>query len=84
MGHRVHPTQIFETTVIYAIHFTDGVKMGSLTLDGAMRLIAIRHRVMCRDLITDTTEKKISVWLYPSESSIAEVIVSGGTATTMP
>ena len=63
--------------MIYAIHFTDGVKMGSLTLDGAMRLIAIRHRVMCRDLITDTTEEKISVWFYPSESSIAEVIVSG-------
>ena len=58
--------------------------MGSLTLDGAMRLIAIRHRVMCRDLITDTTEEKISVWLYLGDSSIAEVIVSGGAATTMP
>ena len=56
--------------------------MGSLTLDGAMRLIACRHRVKCRDLITDTTEEKISVWLYALESSIAEVTVSGGTGTT--
>jgi hypothetical protein len=39
---------------------------------------------MCRDLITDTTEEKISVWLYLGESSIAEVVVSGRAATTMP
>ena len=68
----------------YAIHFTDGAQMDSLTLDGAMRAIAIRHRVKCRDLSTDTTEEKISVWLYPSESSIAEVFVSHGTPRTMP
>lgn len=50
--------------------------MDSLTLDGAMRLIACRHRVTRRDLITDTTEEKISVWLYAGERSIAEIIVS--------
>lgn len=64
----------------YAIHYTDGAKMDSLTLDGAMRLIACRHRVTRRDLITDTTEEKISVWLYAGERSIAEIIVSSTTA----
>lgn len=54
--------------------------MDSLTLDGAMRLIACRHRVTRRDLITDTTEEKISVWLYAGERSIAEIIVSSTTA----
>jgi hypothetical protein len=68
----------------YAIHFTDGAEMDSLTLDGAMRAIAIHHRVKCRDLITDTTEEKILVWLHPGESSVAEVIVPRGTAATMP
>ena len=58
--------------------------MDTLTLEGAMRAIAIRYRVKCKDLSTDTTEEKISVWLYPSEISIADVIVSRGTATTMP
>ena len=67
----------------YAIHYTDGAKMDSLTLDGAMRLIACRHRVTRRDLITDTTEEKISVWLYAGERSIAEIIVSSATAATM-
>ena len=67
----------------YAIHYTDGAKMDSLTLDGAMQLIAWHCRVKRRDLITETTEEKISVWLYALESSIAEVIVSGGTGTTM-
>jgi hypothetical protein len=47
--------------------------MDSLTLEGAMRLIASRHRVSCGDLITDRTEEKISVWLYGGEISIAEV-----------
>ena len=51
--------------------------MDSLTLDGAMRLIACRHRVTRENLITDTTEEKISVWLYPGEISIAEVFVFG-------
>ena len=64
----------------YAISFTDGVKMGSLTLDGAMRLIAIRHRVMPRDLTTETTVEKILVWLHPGESVIAEVIVRSARA----
>jgi hypothetical protein len=66
----------------YAIHYTDGAKMDSLTLDGAMRLIACRHRVTRRDLITDTTEEKISVWLYAGERSIAEIIVSSGPLKT--
>ena len=67
----------------YAIQFTDGAKMDSLTFEGAMRLIACRHRVARRDLITDTTEEKISVWLYLGERSIAEVIVSSAIAITM-
>ena len=67
----------------YAIQFTDGSKMHCLTLEGAMRVIACRHRVKRRDLITDTTEEKILVWLYPGEISIAEVFVSRVTATTM-
>jgi hypothetical protein len=60
----------------YAIHYTDGAKMDSLTLDGAMRLIAFHHRVTPTDLITDTTEERILVWLYLGESTIAEVITS--------
>ncbi len=57
--------------------------MDCLTLEGAMRLIACRHRVRRDDLITETTEEKILVWLYPDEISIAEVFVSSVTATTM-
>ena len=60
----------------YSIHYTDGVKMDSLSLDGAMQLIAWHYRVKRRDLITDTTEEKISVWLYAGERPIAEIIVS--------
>jgi hypothetical protein len=41
-----------------------------------MRVIASRHRVGRADLITDTTEEKIVVWLYSGEISIAEVFVS--------
>jgi hypothetical protein len=67
----------------YAIHFNDGCKMECLTLEGAMRVIAGRHRVRRGDLITDTTEEKISVWLYAHEISIAEVFVSSVTATAM-
>jgi hypothetical protein len=70
--------------VRYAIHFTDGFKMDCLTLEGAMRVIASRHRVGRGDLITDTTEEKVVVWLYSGEISIAEVFVSRVTATTMP
>ena len=47
--------------------------MDSLTLDGAMRLIACRHRVTPADLVTDTSEERILVWLYHGESTIAEV-----------
>jgi hypothetical protein len=64
----------------YAIHYTDGATMDSLTFDGAMRLIACRYRVIRRDLITGTTEEKISVWLYPGEHCIAEIIVSSAKA----
>ena len=60
----------------YAIHFSDGSKADCLTLDGAMRVIASRHRVSRGQLITDTTEEKILVWLYPGEIPIAEVFVS--------
>jgi hypothetical protein len=35
--------------------------MDVLTLDGAMRVIAYRYRVRRGELITDTTEEKISV-----------------------
>jgi hypothetical protein len=48
--------------------------MGCLTLDGAMRVVAFRHRVTPRDLITETTLEKILVWLDPGECTIAEVI----------
>ena len=56
--------------------------MDCSTLEGAMRVIAYRHRVRRGDLITETTEEKIVVWLYPGEISIAEVFVSSVTATT--
>ena len=48
-----------------------------------MRVIACRHRVGRDDLITDTTEEKVAVWLYSDEISIAEVFVSSVTTTTM-
>ncbi len=57
--------------------------MDCLTLEGAVRMIAFRHRVRRGDLITETTEEKILVWLYPGETSIAEVFVSSVTDTTM-
>jgi hypothetical protein len=57
--------------------------MDCWTLEGAMRVIASRHRVGRGALITDTTEEKIVVWLYSGEISIAEVFVSSATATTM-
>jgi hypothetical protein len=70
--------------VKYVILFTDGCKIDCLTLEGAMRVIASRHRVGRGDLITDTTEEKILVWLYRGEIPIAEVFVSTVRATTMP
>jgi hypothetical protein len=66
----------------YAIHFADGSKMGSLTLDGAIRLIAVRYRARRSDLVTDTTEEKVSVWLHPREIPIAEVFDSRVMAET--
>ena len=66
-------TRVRENTVMYAIHFTDGTKMDCFTLDGAMRMIAYHYRVRRGELVTDTTEEKISVWRYPSEIPIAEV-----------
>ena len=80
MGHRA----CLKGNVRYAIHFTDGLKMDCWTLEGAMRVIASRHRLGRSDLITDTTEEKIVVWLYSGETSIAEVFVSSAMATTMP
>jgi hypothetical protein len=59
----------------YAIHFADGSKMDCLTSDGAIRLIAHRYRAKRSQLITDTTEKKVSVWLHPGQIPIAEVFV---------
>jgi hypothetical protein len=66
----------------YDIHFADGSKMGSLTLDGAIRLIAHHYRARRSELITDTTEKKVSVWLHPREIPIAEVFLSSVMAET--
>ncbi|HYZ73376.1 MAG TPA: hypothetical protein VE641_09885 [Chthoniobacterales bacterium] len=66
----------------YAIHFADGSEMGSLTLDGAIRLIAHRYRARRNEMITDTTEEKISVWLHPDEIPIAEVFLSSVIAKT--
>jgi len=57
--------------------------MDCLTLEGAMRVIAYRHRVRRGDLITETTEEKVGVWLYSGEIFIAEVFVSSVTGTTM-
>jgi hypothetical protein len=68
--------------VKYAIHFADGSKMGCLTLDGAIRLIAHRYRARRNELITDTTETRISVWRHPGEIPIAEVFVSSVMAKT--
>jgi hypothetical protein len=60
----------------YAIQFRDGARTDCLSSEGALRVIAYRHRVAPADLITDKTEEKILVWIYPGENTIAEVIVS--------
>jgi hypothetical protein len=83
LGNRFGHRACLIGNVRYAIHFTDGLKMDCWTLEGAMRVIASRHRRGRSDLITDTTEEKIVVWLYSAETSIAEVFVSSATATTM-
>jgi hypothetical protein len=46
-----------------------------LSSDGALRVIAYRHRVATADLVTDKTEERILVWIYPGENAIAEVII---------
>jgi hypothetical protein len=66
----------FSTIMRYTINFSDGVKKDCLTSNGAIRVIAFRHRVTPADLITDTTEERILVRLYPGENTIAEVIAS--------
>jgi hypothetical protein len=68
--------------VKYAIHFADGSEMRCLTLDGAIRVIAHRYRARRNELITDTTDTKVSVWLHPREIPIAEVLVSNVMAET--
>ena len=83
LGNRYGHRACLKGNVRYAIHFTDGFKMDCLTLEGAMRVIASRHRVGRSDLITDATEEKVVVWLYSGEISIAEVYISSATATTM-
>jgi hypothetical protein len=60
----------------YAIHFSDGVSEECLSSDAALRLIAYRLRVAACDLVTDKTEDRILVWIYPGEDTIAEVIIS--------
>ena len=60
----------------YAIHFNDGVSKECSSSDAALRLIAYRHRVTPTDLVTDKTEERILVWIYPGEDTIAEVIIS--------
>jgi hypothetical protein len=64
------------TVMRYTINFRDGLKKDCLTSDGALRVIAFRHRVTPDDLITDTTEERILVWLCSGENTIAEVIAS--------
>jgi hypothetical protein len=41
-------------------------------------VIAYRHRVKLAELVTDKTEEKIVVFIYPGENIIAEVIISAG------
>ena len=75
-SHQASSRQNFLTIMRYTINFSDGVKKDCLTSDGAIRVIAFRHRVMPADLITDTTGERILVRLYPGEDTIAEVIGS--------
>jgi hypothetical protein len=60
----------------YAIHFSDGVSTECSNSDGALRMIAYRHRVAPAELVTDKTEGRILVWIYPGEDTIAEVVIS--------
>jgi|GEM_PF-3272586 len=60
----------------YAIYFSDGACQECSSSDGALRVIAYRHRVAPASLITEKTEERILVWIYPSEDTIAEVLIS--------
>ena len=62
----------------YVVHFTDGARTECLSSDSALRVIAYRHRVKLAALVTDKTEERIVVWIYPGENIIAEVIISAG------
>jgi hypothetical protein len=66
----------YECFLRYAIHFSDGVSKECSSSDAALRLIAYRLRVAPSDLVTDKTEERILVWIYPGEDTIAEVIIS--------
>jgi hypothetical protein len=59
----------------YVVQFTDGGRTECWSSDGALRLIAYRHRVKLADLVTDKTKERIVVWIYPAENLIAEVII---------
>jgi hypothetical protein len=76
LGNRFGHRACLIRNVRYAIHFTDGVRTECFSSDGALRLIAYRHRVAPAALVTDKTEDRILVWLYPNENTIAEVIIS--------
>ena len=62
----------------YVVHFTDGVRTECSSSHGALRVIAYRHRVTLADLVTDKTQERIVVWIYPGENIIAEVTISAG------
>lgn len=65
-------------TLRYVVHFADGARTECLSSDCALRVIAYRHRVKLADLVTDKTEERIVVWIFPGENSIAEVTISAG------
>jgi hypothetical protein len=67
-----------DLTLKYVVHFTDGARTECLSSDCALRVIAYRHRVKLAELVTDKTEEKIVVFIYPGENIIAEVIISAG------
>jgi hypothetical protein len=67
-----------DLTLKYVVHFIDGARTECLSPDSALRVIAYRHRVKLAALVTDKTEERIVVWIYPGENIIAEVIISAG------
>ena len=60
----------------YVVYFTDGTRTACPSSDSALRVIAYRHRVKLVNLVTDKTNERIVVWIYPGENIIAEVIIS--------